>query len=81
MLGLIEKLLNGCFPSQQEISKRLRGELSSRSMVETSASAIAWSDTARPCSIDLLSDKMVDPTDKDNQLFVREKTEPKPLKG
>lgn len=23
MLGLIEQLLNGCFPSQQEISKRL----------------------------------------------------------
>ena len=57
------------FLANKKSASAWRGELSSNSMVDTSASAIAWSDTARPRSRDLLSSRMValwTPKHKDN---------------
>lgn len=48
------------FLANRKSARAWRGELSSSSMVEIRASAIAWSDTARPRSRDLLSRRMVD---------------------
>lgn len=48
------------FRANKKSAKAWRGELSSSSMVDTRDSAIAWSDTARPRSRDLLSSRMVD---------------------
>ncbi len=48
------------FRASRKSARAWRGELSSNSMVDTSASAMAWSDTARPRSRDLLSRRIVD---------------------
>lgn len=48
------------FRANRKSARACRGELSSSSMVDTKASAMAWSDTARPLSRDLLSSRMVD---------------------
>lgn len=46
--------------ANKKSARAWRGELSSSSMVDTRDSAMAWSETARPCSRDLLSRRMVD---------------------
>ncbi len=46
--------------ASKKSARAWRGELSSSSMVDTRASVMAWSDTARPRSKDLLSRRMVD---------------------
>lgn len=48
------------FRASKKSARACRGELSSSSMVDTRASAMAWSDTARPRRRDLLSRRMVD---------------------
>lgn len=48
------------FLASRKSASAWRGELSSRSIVEARASAMAWSDTALPRSTHLLSDRIVD---------------------
>lgn len=48
------------FRASKKSASAWRGELSSNSMVETKASAMAWSDTARPRSRERLSNRIVD---------------------
>jgi len=48
------------FRASRKSARAWRGELPSSSMVDTRASAMAWSDTARPRSRALLSSRMVD---------------------
>lgn len=46
------------FRANKKSARACRGELSSSSMMDTKASAMAWSDTARPLSRALLSSRM-----------------------